>query len=83
MTAYQDELYGTYQRLAARLGSRAKQFEAPGVGTSLEETVTMMAYVLGAKDPYLVVLYPESLAAILANKQPEWMESFTEPPEPD
>lgn len=77
------ELYGTYKRLVARLGKEGRKFEAPGVGTGLAETVTMLAAVLGAKDPYLAVLYPEHLDAILANKQPEWMESFTEAPIPN
>ncbi len=76
------ELSGTYDRLAARMTLAQKQsFDPVGPGTTLEETVTIMATILGAEDPYLVVLYPELLDDILANRQPEWMESFTDVPE--
>jgi hypothetical protein len=78
-----NQLTKTYDRLAARMSRDMKQqYEPPGPGTHLAEVVTMMAYLLGAKDPYLVVLFPEYLDAILSNTQPEWMESLTEPPKP-
>jgi hypothetical protein len=63
------KLYGTFLRLVARADEKLlTSYEPPGVGTSMTERVTFMASILGAKDPYLAVLYPEHLDAILANK---------------
>jgi hypothetical protein len=64
-------LYATLQRLQARWGKRDMPEVRPE--TSPEEQVVLYAQLLGAKDPYLAVLYPDYLDAILANKQPEWM----------
>lgn len=68
---YYDDLYSTLQRLRARWGNRA----VPGYGpeTPPEEKVVLLAQLLGAKDPYLAVLYPDYLDRILSNQQPEWM----------
>lgn len=74
MTRDTTELTATYRRLGARLkGKGMEGIDLPHA--SMEQHVTYMAQLLGAKDPYLAVLYPDFLDAILANKQPEWMES--------
>ncbi len=75
------QLLDTHDGLAARITAQGIQMPyGPGyIGcyfqVPLRTQVMLMAQLLGAKDPYLAVLYPEALDAILTNTQPDWMES--------
>jgi len=71
-----DILYGTWKRLVARLTEDQKARTGPvGPQAELEEEVAFYAQILGAKDPWAAVIWPEYLNEILNNTQPEWMES--------
>lgn len=76
------DLWKTFERLHLKTRKSIQaQYEPLGPGASLEEEVMAMAAALGAEDPYLAVLYPDWLDAILENRTPDWMESFTDGPD--
>ena len=74
--------YNTFLRLSARLTDKQRESIDPiGVGVTFAERCAIIATILGAKDPYAVVLYPEYMDDILNNRQPEWMEGILPAPE--
>lgn len=64
------ELARLLERLQARWPKRKLNLPP---NLAVAEQVMVYAQLLGAKDPYLAILYPEMLDRVLANKMPDWV----------